>query len=91
MSQQRQDMQKQVEASKSSNSSCSIEFLWDTSEEAMRHFETQWNRLQQQIVDQRKIERAAFEYRTVETLKEFGQDSKQSHALLDLRPGRDPI
>ena len=84
-------MQKQAEASKSSNSSCSIEFLWDTSEEAMKHFETQWSRLQQQIADQRKVERAAFEYRTVETLKEFGQDSKQPHALLDLRPGRDPI
>ena len=53
-------MQKQAEASKSSNSSCSIEFQWDTSEEAMKHFETQWNRLQQQIADQRKVERAAF-------------------------------
>ena len=65
-------MQKLAEASKSSNSSCSIELMWDTSEEALKHFETQWNRLQQQIADQRKVERAAFEYRTVETLKEFG-------------------
>ena len=33
----------------------------------------------------------ASEYRTVEILREFGQDSKQPHALLDLKPGRDPI
>ena len=61
------------------------------SEEAMNHFEAQWNRLQQQIPDQEKVEKAAFEYRTVEILREFGQNSKQPHALLDLRPGRDPI
>jgi hypothetical protein len=48
-------------------------------------------RLQKQIADQEKAERAAFEYRTVEILREFWQDSKQHHALLDLRPGRDPI
>jgi hypothetical protein len=91
MSKQREDMMKQAEASKSSSSSYSIEILWDMSEEAMKRFEVQWMRLQQQIADQEKAERAAFEYRTVEILREFGQDSKQPHALLDLKPGRDPI